>query len=74
MIVAAYVHIAAIYYLLKTKMKYVSTKLLSAPKTPNDVHVDNWGNGWVFTGYKLDSQEAEPFYELHTCTVLLEGN
>ena len=43
-------------------------------KTPNDVHVDNWGNSWVFTGYKLDSQEAELFYELHTCTELLQGN
>ena len=53
MIVAGYIQY--IYYLLKTKMKYVSTKLLT------DVHVENWGNGWVFTGYKLDSQEADPF-------------
>ena len=53
----AYIHIAAIYYLLKTKMKYISTKLLISPETSNDVHVDNWGNGWVFTGYELYSQE-----------------
>ena len=32
MIVVAYVHIAAIHYLLKTEMKYVSTKLLSVSK------------------------------------------
>ena len=72
LIVAGIVHIAVIYCLLKIEI--CSYKAVISARTSNDIHVENWGNSWVFTEYELDSQEAEPFYELHTCTVLHQGN
>ena len=58
-----------VYYLLKTEMKYVSTKLLSVPEHQMMFMLTTGEK--VFTGYELVSQEAEPFSELHTCNVLI---
>ena len=54
---------STVYYLLNTEMKYVSTKLLSVPEHQMMFMLTTGEK--VFTGYELDSQGAEPFYELH---------